>query len=264
MSSGNCGIDGQSSVYTRLAYYYDWMMSVLNYNNETIATITNINDTKVSTIYQCNKMNVSCGCSYSDVEINPSRIATGEDAIEASWTMFVSLRMLNSNKHICGGTLLSNLYVLTAAHCVKSFSSVDFSNLTIVAGITNRFDSVRHVRNIRQIYIHPNFTNQDNKFVNDIAILELDYRLLIDSNPLLSKICVPSVNSSILTNQYQINDTRLVNIGWDTVASEQSAELEILQQIKVYAIDNDHPYCSNLIKDLERQFCAAIYQDQKG
>jgi transmembrane serine protease 11D len=261
MSSGNCGIDGQSSVYTRLAYYYDWMKSIINYDNETIATITNINDEKVSTTYQCNKMNASCGCGYSDVEINPSRIVTGEDAIEASWTMFVSLRMLNSNKHICGGTLLSNLYVLTAAHCIKSFSSVDFSNLTIVAGITNQFDSVRYVRNILRIYIHPNFTNQDNKFINDIAILELDYRLLIDSNPLLSKICVPSVHS---TNQYQINNTQLVNIGWDTVASEQSTELKILQQIKVFTIDNDHPNCSNLIKDVERQFCAGIYEDRKG
>jgi len=238
--------------------------NVINYNNETIAPITEINATEIPIVYQCNRKNVSCGCGYSDVEINPSRIMTGEDAVEASWTMFVSLRISNNNKHICGGTLLSNLYVLTAAHCVKSFSSIDFSNLTIVAGITNRSDSVGYTRNIRRIYIHPNFTDQANRFINDIAILELDYRLLIDSNPILSKTCVPYINSSILNNQYSINDTRLVTIGWETSEDEQSVESEILQQTEVFTIHNIHPDCSNLIKDLDKQFCAGTYQDRKG
>jgi trypsin len=240
------------------------MTSILDYDNQAMATVTQINATKVPTVYHCNKNNVSCGCGYTDVEITQSRIMNGENAIEASWSMFVSLRTLNSSQHICGGTLLSNLYVLTAAHCVQSFSLVNPSDLTIVAGITNQLDPDRHIRHVHLIYIHPNFTNQSNTFVNDIAILELGYRLLIDSNPVLTRTCVPSINSSILNNQYPLNGTQLVVIGWGTTEHEQYVEPDILQQTEVVAIDNNYPICSNLINDVRKQFCAGIYQERKG
>jgi secreted trypsin-like serine protease len=229
-------------------------MSILDYDHQTISTITQINATQVPIIYHCNKKNVSCGCGYTDVEITQSRIMNGEDVVEASWSMFVSLRILNSSKHICSGTLLSDLYVLTAAHCIKSFSLLEPLDLTIVAGITKHSDPDRYIRNIRQIYTHPNFTDQANRFVNDIAILELDSRLLIDLNPILSKTCVPHLNSSILNNRYPSNGTRLVVIGWGTI------EPDILQQTEVYAIDTDYPTCSNLINDTQKQFCAGAYQ----
>ncbi|CAF1178577.1 unnamed protein product [Rotaria sordida] len=260
ISSGKCGIDGQIGIFTRLTYYYDWMMSVLDYDNETLATVTQINATKVSIVYHCNKNNVSCGCGYTDVEITQPRIMNGENAVEGSWSMFVSLRILNSSKHICGGTLLSNLFVLSAAHCVKSFLLADPSDLTIVAGVTKQSDPERHIRKIRRIYIHPNYTDQANGFINDIAILELDYRFLVDLNPVLSKTCVPPINSSILNNQYPSNGTQLVVIGWGTTEHEQP---DILQQTEVFTIDKDYPICSNLINDVRKQFCAGIYQERK-
>ena len=230
------------------------MMSILDYDNQTISTITQINATQAPIIYHCNKKNVSCGCGYADVEITQSRIMNGEDVVEASWPMFVSLRILNSSKHICSGTLLSNLYVLTAAHCIKSFSLLESLDLTIVAGITKLSDPDQYIRNIRRIYIHPNFTDQANRFVNDIAILELDSQLLIDLHPMLSKTCVPHLNSSILNNRYSSNGTRLIVIGWETI------EPDILQQVEVFPIDTDYPTCSNLINDTQKQFCAGVYQ----
>jgi secreted trypsin-like serine protease len=236
------------------------MASILDYDNEKISSETKINSTDTSIIYHCNKKNVTCGCGFSDVEITPSRIMTGENAAEASWTMFVSLRISNGTKHICGGTLLSNSFVLTAAHCVNSFSFVEPLDLTVVAGITNQTDSARYVRTIRRIYMHPNFTDQNNRFVNNIALLELDYRLLINSNSELSKTCVHRRNSSMLNNEYLINGTQLIVIGWGI----NNVELEILQQREAYAIDHDHPICSNLINDVDKQFCTGIYQNQTG
>jgi secreted trypsin-like serine protease len=229
------------------------MMSILNYDDEIIAT-----PVPFPTVYHCNKNNVSCGCGYADVEISQSRIMNGENAVEASWSMFVSLRIINSSKHICGGTLLSNLYVLTAAHCVQSFSSVDPSDLTIAAGATRQSDPERYIRNIRQIYIHPDFTDQASGFINDIAILELDYPLSVGLNPILSKTCVADINSSIL------NDTKLVVIGWGTIEHEQHVEPDVLQQTAVSVIDKDYPICSNLLNDVRKQFCAGVYQDRQG
>jgi len=230
-------------------------MSILHYDNEIIATETQINATQISTIYHCNRKNVSCGCGFSDVEITQPHIIIGEDAIEASWSMFVSLRIMNSTKHICGGTLISNLHVLTAAHCVKSFLSTNPSDLTIVAGITKQSDPEGSIRKVHRIYIHPNYTVQNNRSINDIAILELDYRLIIGLNTVLSKKCVSHKNSLIL------NEAQLIVIGWGTTEHEQPS---ILQQRQVFGIDKDYPMCSYLINDVQKQFCAGIYETRKG
>ncbi|CAF4692843.1 unnamed protein product [Rotaria sp. Silwood1] len=264
ISSDRCEVNYQTNIYTRLAYYYDWMTSILNYDNVTMATITQLNATKVPIIYDCSKKKVNCGCGYTNVELIQSRIIGGGNAVEASWTMFVSLRILNSNKHLCGGTLLSESYILTAAHCVQSFSLIDPFDLTIVAGITNRSDASRYIGHVRRIYIHPNFTNQGNRFINDIAILELYDPFLIDSNLLLSRTCVPHISSSILNNQYPINGTRLVIIGWGTIEYEPYVEPDILQQLEIFANDNNHSMCSNLLNNVQSQFCAGVYQERKG
>ena len=234
------------------------MMSILNYDNETIATVTQIGPEKVQITYQCNRKNTSCGCGYTDVEITQPRILNGEDAVEASWSMFVSIRIINSTKHICGGTLLSNYHVLTAAHCLQSFSSVDPSDLTIAAGATKLSDPERYIRNIRRIYIHPDFSDQANGFVNDIAILELDYPLSVGLNLVLSKTCVADISSPIL------NDSQLVVIGWGTTEHEQHVEPDVLQQTAVSVIDIAYPICSNLLNDARKQFCAGVYQDRQG
>ncbi|CAF2792753.1 unnamed protein product [Rotaria sp. Silwood2] len=260
-SYSRCGIPGYPSIYTRLAYYIDWINSIVTSHNESLYT-TRTRNRPIT--YNCDKNNVTCGCGYRPVQLPTSRIIGSENAVEASWTMIVSLRILNGNKHLCGGTLLSNSYILTAAHCVQSFSLIDPFDLTIVAGITNRSDSSRFISYVRRIYMHPNFTHQGNRFINDIAILELYDPLLIDSNLLLSRTCVPHTSSSILNNQYPINGTRLVIIGWGTIEHEPYVEPDILQQLEIFAIDNNNSMCSNLINDVQSQFCAGVFRERKG
>ncbi|XP_048015241.1 serine protease 27-like [Megalobrama amblycephala] len=49
--------------------------------------------------------------------LNP-RIVSGVNAPEGSWPWVVSLNDDNGN-HFCGGSLINNDWVLTAAHCVE-------------------------------------------------------------------------------------------------------------------------------------------------
>src|SRR5690349_18707897 len=76
-----------------------------------------------ASLYVCDKNMVPCGCSPSTVEIK-ARIINGENVIPYSWSMMVSLRVnQTSRESICGGTILSESYILTAAHCVDRYSS---------------------------------------------------------------------------------------------------------------------------------------------
>ena len=47
-----------------------------------------------------------------------SRVVNGEEATPHSWPWQISLRY-KAYGHICGGSLIKDNYVLTAAHCVN-------------------------------------------------------------------------------------------------------------------------------------------------
>lgn len=68
-----------------------------------------------------------------------SRVVGGEDAPPHSWPWQVSLRVPNSEGklgHICGGSLISDEWVVTAAHCVLNECDVPYDPAlyTVVLG----------------------------------------------------------------------------------------------------------------------------------
>jgi Trypsin len=83
-----------------------------------------------ATPYQCD-MTASCGCSGPSTVLG--RIVGGEPATQGSWSWTVSLR--KNGSHICGASILSSLFIITAAHCVEN--STDAKNFSIVAGSIN-------------------------------------------------------------------------------------------------------------------------------
>lgn len=52
------------------------------------------------------------------------RIVGGQDAKDNQFPYQISIRL--NNRHICGGTIISKAYVVTAAHCVSTGSRNSF------------------------------------------------------------------------------------------------------------------------------------------
>ena len=109
--------------------------------------------------------------SEASLSAGGGRIIGGEEAgvKDAPWQ--VSLRnFLGGISHFCGGTILSESWVLTAAHCLDGLAVFQYD---VMAGQHNIHlpDIHQQVRLVSQGIIHPNYTWDDKEF--DIGLIKL-------------------------------------------------------------------------------------------
>jgi secreted trypsin-like serine protease len=132
-------------------------------------------------------------------QLQTRMIVGGSEARPDAWPWQVAV--LNSKKQlICGGTLISNEFVLTAAHCISS-------KLRIVAGeynLAEKDSEDRQERVVARVYKHPQYNR---KFVdNDIALLKLDRPLILTSK--VWPACLPDQDEELDA------DTNATILGW--------------------------------------------------
>jgi secreted trypsin-like serine protease len=127
----------------------------------------------------------------------------------------------------CGGTLLNEEYVLTAAHCI---GSEDPSEITITAGMHNmeldeNTETTRQVRQAQNVTVHPDYNEDTIK--NDLALVRLDRP--VDFNENVQPACLPGPDPK--------PDSEVVLIGWGVTST--GGELSpVLKQTEVQVVDH--------------------------
>ena len=270
-----CASASDKPLFTRIAPYYNWIDSILRKTNHSVSNVPPSLPTTPETttapivtapprLFQCKRSSVQCGCGLDDVALSQTRIIGGHEAKPYSWSMMVSLRLNNSTSHSCGGSILNEHFVLTAAHCVDTQSFDSPVGVSVSAGFHDQSDTRQTIRQVNRIIIHPGWQKGSKEHRYDIAILHLSEPLKFSGNSDTYPTCVPHVSAPEKIVQTPPNGTQLVVIGWGTMLSG-SLQLPLkLQQAEVFAIGNTDPICSRSIGDVQLQFCAGLQRGGKG
>uniref|UniRef100_A0AAQ5Y5E1 Suppressor of tumorigenicity 14 protein homolog n=1 Tax=Amphiprion ocellaris TaxID=80972 RepID=A0AAQ5Y5E1_AMPOC len=191
----------------------------------------------------------NCDCGRS--MFKSSRIVGGQDALEGEFPWQVSLHVKNF-AHVCGATIISPKWLVTAAHCVQDDGRTRYSQPSTweaYLGLHTQKKLGSHVvkRNVKQVIPHPYYN--DFTFDNDIALMELDSP--VTYSDYIKPICLPSAQHS-----FPAGDTVWVT-GWGATR-EGGFAASVLQKAQVRIINQKT--CDSLMGGqlTSRMLCAGV------
>lgn len=154
------------------------------------------------------------------------RITGGEDAIAEQFPHQVSLQRLPLRNHFCGGSIINQRWILTAAHCTIRERPGTF---VVVTSSHRRSSGVAF--NVAKVTNHEGY--DDERITNDVAVIQITENIVFD----LNTYPIPLINRDII-------DERLEVSGWGRI-STTGAIPEILQWLETRPVEWSE--CNRLI-----------------
>ena len=159
-----------------------------------------------------------------------TRIVGGQETEVNEYPWQVGLVFPSSKVPFCGGSIISDRHIMTAAHCTAGKS---ISSIRVLLGEHDTTDSVADIRTISAITDHPSYTGSSS--------LDYDYSILTLSSPVtfskqMAPVCLPADTSLLYTGQVA------TVTGWGTTSSGGSLSPRLLE-VDVTVTSNAQ--CSN-------------------
>ncbi|XP_051892507.1 coagulation factor XI-like isoform X2 [Pristis pectinata] len=188
-------------------------------------------------------LNQTCG----KVNQPKSHVSGGNVSLPGEWPWQISIHIDQKDefRHFCGGSIISDHWIITAAHCFER--TEDLRKWRIYAGITKLSDITNKItfHKIEKIIIHENYNSETMDC--DIALLKLKQAIVF--NDYQMPICLPTSEEQVpLGSQCWIT-------GWGKAETGQISQ--ILLKANVPVIDDERcrsVYLGSIIT--ENMMCA--------
>ncbi|XP_070504864.1 uncharacterized protein [Chironomus tepperi] len=158
-----------------------------------VSVPTNINLTPKDEIRHPSMPTVQNSCGRS--KIGQGQIIGGNFITRGAYPWIAAL-VYNNGSYFCGGTIVSDQKVLTAAHCIQEKhkpSRLYQSELKVLLGAFNlneRFEVGLKIAVVQKIHMHNDWNPNSVSFDSDIAVLVLESKIIFDNY--IQPICMGS------------------------------------------------------------------------
>lgn len=201
------------------------------------------------------------------LKVNASGLIVGGKATEINeWPWLASLFKSESKEFFCGGSIVSERHVLTAAHCVSDkrkkirrsprdvLAYLGKHNLSAIEANSKWFHP-------HDILIHPDWDDNEVRWDADLAILVADAPIEFSST--IMPVCLP-----YWTEEFEENNFDGIVVGWG--GSEETMRLrhtEVPYKVNVLTVPSAKCY-GDVYKLAEvgspRTFCAIGVEEDSG
>lgn len=167
---------------------------------------------------------------------------------EFPWIAAVLKKCGSEYCHICGGTIISEEWIMTGAHCM---AHIDMKSLGILVGDHNLFSisNDQKFMKVKEKMIHPDF-NTPTPLNNDIGLLRLEHPIVFTKY--ISPLCLPALGETGFgTSAYGTVNTTLLDttglnivgrnatvLGWGMI-NDAGVYSDGLRGVEVEILEND-------------------------
>nr|AOW41608.1 trypsin [Euphausia superba] len=204
-----CGSNGPSSVsvirYVRLTFRSDRSRNFAGFT----CTATLAGTNPVVTSAPVTNPPVTSGRCVCGQANRATRIVGGQTTEVNEYPWQVALVSRGSTQVFCGGSLINDRWVLTAAHCTQS----GVQQVILGNHLQSSTDTGERRVNVRRVVDHPNYNSRN--LDNDFSLLELSTPQNLENvDPQIRPVCLPSAS-----NPSQYEDVMAIVSGWGTTSA---------------------------------------------
>ncbi|XP_068203991.1 trypsin-1-like [Palaemon carinicauda] len=162
----------------------------------------------------------SCRCGQK----GDSRIVGGNDAQINEWPWQAAI--MDGRKQFCGGSLINDRYILTAAHCTQGLRPRDITVRLAEHRLSTAGETSLVTRDVKKIIDHRNYIPGDE--INDISLLQLSSPVEMSST--VVPVCMPPPNPRYTNKMATIT-------GWGDTSDGGPAS-DVLKEVTVKVMSN--------------------------